>query len=79
MFWYVQFLVAQHMVDIIYIFLEKCELYSALSQGVPHGLPIRVRYGVPFVRYWGEQSFSILPLCCVQYHVIPNRNVIESV
>ena len=50
-----------------------------VSQGVPHGLPIRVKYGVPFVRYWGEKSFSILHLCCVQYHVIPNCNVIESV
>ena len=50
-----------------------------VSQGVLHGLPIWVMYGVPFVRYWGEQSLSILPLYCVQHHVIPNRNVIESV
>ena len=31
-----------------------------VSQGMPHGLPIRVKYGVLFVRYGGEQSFSIL-------------------
>ena len=87
---YGQFLVAQHMVDIIYIFLEKYKLYSALSiscgnfspklsQGMPSDFPIRVRYGVPFVRCEGEQSFSIIPLRCIQYHVIPNRNEIENV
>ena len=32
-----------------------------------------------FCEILGWTHFSILPLCCVQYHVIPNRNIIESV
>ena len=53
--------------------------YSLFSKGLTGGAPWLAHKGEvwgAFCEILGLAKFSILPLCCVQYHVIPNRNVI---